>query len=157
KVLLRLEVAVHDELGDAGSRGDLVHRRGRVPALTERRGRRLQEGLAARGGPPHPRRRGRTKAACHGGTLAFTLSRVSNLVLSWSEAELLETDDIAEPLVAKGVRCHGGYTSDGRYVSPRTKNRVPAIAAWQQSHREQFGSEILTSPIADWPDVYPNV
>jgi hypothetical protein len=82
---------------------------------------------------------------------------VSNLVLSWSEAELLETDDIAEPLVAKGVRCHGGYTCDGRYVSPRTKNRVPAIAAWQQSHREQFGSEILASPIADWPDVYPNV
>ena len=34
---------------------------------------------------------------------------------------------------------------------------LPAIAAWQQSHREQFGTEILDAPIELWPEVYPNV
>jgi hypothetical protein len=51
------------------------------------------------------------------------------------------------------VRCHGGFAADGSYVSPRTKNRVPAIDAWQQSHREQFGTEILEAPIELWPEV----
>ena len=79
------------------------------------------------------------------------------LQLTFSERELLENHDVAEPLVAGGVRCHGGFDADGRYVSPRTRNRLPAIAIWQQSHREQFGTEILDAPIALWPDVYPNV
>ena len=77
--------------------------------------------------------------------------------LSWSEPELLAGHDIVEPLVAGGVRCHGGFTADGAYVSPRTKNRVPAIAAWQESHRQQFGTEIVDAPIELWPDVFPNV
>jgi hypothetical protein len=82
---------------------------------------------------------------------------VSNLQLTWSEAELLAGDEVAEPLVAGGVRCHGGFTDDGRYVSPRTKYRVPATKAWQQSHRELFGTEILDAPIELWPEVFPNV
>jgi hypothetical protein len=77
--------------------------------------------------------------------------------LTYSEPELLAGHDIEAPLVAAGVRCHGGFDADGRYVSPRTRNRVPAIAAWQQAHREQFGTEILDAPIALWPDVYPSV
>jgi len=82
---------------------------------------------------------------------------MSNLALEWSEAELLTTDDVVEPVIAGGVRCHGGYTSDGSYVSPRTKYRVPAIKAWQESHREQFGSEILDPPLEMWPEVFPSV
>jgi hypothetical protein len=82
---------------------------------------------------------------------------VSNLQLTWSEVELLANDDVAEPLVAGGVRCHGGFVDDGRYVSPRAKNRVPATKAWQQSHRELFGNEILDAPIEQWPDTFPNV
>jgi hypothetical protein len=77
--------------------------------------------------------------------------------LTWSEAELLAGDAVAEPLVAGGVRCHGGFTDDGRYVSPRTKYRVPATKAWQQSHQELFGTEILDAPIELWPEVFPNV
>jgi hypothetical protein len=80
-----------------------------------------------------------------------------SLQLSWSEQELLATDDVVEPLLAGGVRCHGGYTSDGTYVSPRTKHRVPAIAAWQQSHRDQFGTEILAAPLDLWPEPFPSV
>ncbi|HEX5096345.1 MAG TPA: hypothetical protein VFX21_10035 [Acidimicrobiia bacterium] len=82
---------------------------------------------------------------------------MSNLQLHWTEAELLATDDIAEPLIANGVHCHGGYRADGSYVSPRTKHRVPAIDAWQQSHREQFGTEIIDAPIDMWPPSYPSV
>ena len=82
---------------------------------------------------------------------------MSNLQLTWSEPELLANEVVAEPLVAGGVRCHGGFAGDGAYVSPRTKNRVPATKAWQQSHREQFGTEILDAPIELWPEVFPNV
>ena len=82
---------------------------------------------------------------------------MSNLQLTWSEPELLATGDLAEPLVAGGVRCHGGFDEDGRYVSPRTKFRVPATKAWQQAHREQFGTDVLDAPIELWPEVFPNV
>jgi hypothetical protein len=82
---------------------------------------------------------------------------VSNLQLTWSAPELLANEVVAEPLVVGGVRCHGGFAGDGGYVSPRTKNRVPATKAWQQSHREQFGTEILDAPIELWPEVFPNV
>ena len=82
---------------------------------------------------------------------------MAELPLTWTESELLADHDVVEPLVAGGVRCHGGFAADGSYVSPRTKNRVPAIAAWQQSHREQFGTEILDAPIELWPEVFPSV
>ncbi len=93
---------------------------------------------------------------CDGVTLAFTLPEV-NLQLNWSEQELLATDDVLEPNIANGVKCHGGYASDGTYVPPRTKNRIPAIENWQQAHREAFGTEILESPLDQWPAPYPNV
>jgi hypothetical protein len=82
---------------------------------------------------------------------------MSNLSVEWSEAELLATDDVVEPLIAGGVRCHGGYTETGAYVSPRTKYRAPAIRAWQQAHTERFGTEILAAPLELWPAVFPNV
>ena len=77
--------------------------------------------------------------------------------MHWTEAELLADDDVAEPLFAGGARCHGGFAADGAYVSPRTKFRVPATKAWQQAHRERFGTEILDAPIELWPEVFPNV
>jgi len=82
---------------------------------------------------------------------------VSNLQLTWSEAELLASDEVAEPLLADGVRRHGGFDAEGRYVSPRTKNRVPATKAWQQSHRDMFGGDILDAPIELWPEAFPSV
>jgi hypothetical protein len=80
-----------------------------------------------------------------------------DIQLTWTESELLAGHDVAEPLVAGGVRCHGGFAADGTYVSPRTRNRVPAIRAWQQSHRQQFGTEIVDAPLELWPEVFPNV
>jgi hypothetical protein len=74
----------------------------------------------------------------------------------FNEAELLSTHAVAEPLIAGGVRCHGGFESDGTYVSPRTLFRVPAIGAWQRQHRHTFGTEILHVPLETWPEHFPN-
>jgi hypothetical protein len=77
--------------------------------------------------------------------------------VTYSEAELLAEPDYVEPLVVGGVRCHGGFTGDGAYASPRTANRVPAIAAWQAKHRQDFGTDLLDLPLETWPSHYPNV
>jgi hypothetical protein len=82
---------------------------------------------------------------------------VSNLQTQWSEAELLATETVVEPLVVRGVRCHGGFDENGDYVSPRTKYRVPATSAWQEAHREVFGTDIIDAPLATWPVSYPDV
>ena len=82
---------------------------------------------------------------------------MSNLQLTYTETELLATDATVEPLFAAGRRCHGGFAVDGTYRSPRTRFRAPAIVAWQEHHREQFGGELLDVPLATWPDSYPNV
>ena len=36
--------------------------------------------------------------------------------LTYSEPELLESHEYAEPLVAGGRRCHGGFDDDGNYL-----------------------------------------
>ena len=77
--------------------------------------------------------------------------------VEFTEAELLADATVAEPLIAGGVRCHGGFDDEGNYVSPRTKHRVPGIEAWQEKHREEFGKEILDIPLETWPEHYPNV
>jgi hypothetical protein len=81
---------------------------------------------------------------------------MSNLQVDWSEAELLVSDPVAAPLVAGGVRCHGGFDSDGAYRSPRTRFRTAAIDAWQRRHQEEFGTELLDVPLDTWPESYPN-
>lgn len=75
----------------------------------------------------------------------------------FTKHELLESIEVAAPLVAGGVRCHGGFLDDGTYVSPRTKHRVPAIRAWQAQRAEHFGGELLDIGLDAWPPNYPNV
>ena len=82
---------------------------------------------------------------------------MTTLQTEYTYDELLESHRIAEPLFAGGVRCHGGFRDDGAYVSPRTKNRGPAIRAWQEQHREQFGTPLLDIALDTWPENYPNV
>jgi len=77
--------------------------------------------------------------------------------LEYTETELLENHAFTEPLIAGGVRCHGGFDDEGRYISPRTKHRVPAINAWQTAHARQFGTPLLDLPLETWPEHYPNV
>ena len=82
---------------------------------------------------------------------------MSDLQLSWTEHELLATAPVAEPLIAGGRLCHGGFDADGTYVTPRTLGRNPAVSAWQQNQREIFGTEIVSVPLDTWPETYPNV
>jgi hypothetical protein len=92
------------------------------------------------------------QAGASGGTEGEPMAQ-----LEYTEAELLRTHAVAAPLIAGGVRCHGGFTDEGTYVSPRTQFRVPAIEAWQEQHRATFGTEILDVPLATWPSHFPNV
>src|SRR5690349_10540932 len=71
--------------------------------------------------------------------------------LTYDEAELLASHDYEAPLIAGGVRCHGGFDADGAYVSPRTKHRAPAIANWQANHEATFGTELMGVPLDTWP------
>ena len=77
--------------------------------------------------------------------------------LEYTSEELLADPPIVEPLTAGGVLCHGGYLADGTYASPRTLNRLPALRAWQDKHREVFGTPVLDAPLDSWPGNYPNL
>ncbi len=77
--------------------------------------------------------------------------------VEFSEGELLADVAVTEPLVAGGRRCHGGFAEDGRYVSPRTKFRVPAIAAWGEQNCARFGTELVDAPLERWARSFPNV
>src|SRR5262245_42368631 len=77
--------------------------------------------------------------------------------VEFTAEELLADHPVVEPLVAGGVRCHGGFDADGRYVSPRTRFRAPAITAWQNQHRRLFGTDIVEVPLATWPEHFPNM
>jgi len=77
--------------------------------------------------------------------------------IDWSYEELLESHRVEEPLTAGGVRCHGGFDADGAYISPRTKNRWPAIRAWQEERAAQFGTPLLDIALDTWPGAYPSV
>lgn len=77
--------------------------------------------------------------------------------VTFSEDELLATHEVIEPLIAGGVVCHGGFDADGAYVSPRTRNRVPAISAWDAQRAAQFGTPKLDIGLDSWPEHFPNV
>ena len=75
----------------------------------------------------------------------------------YTEAELLANHPVAEPLIAGGRVCHGGFDEDGTYVSPRTLHRVPAVEAWRAKHARDFGGEVVDLPLDTWPAHFPNV
>jgi hypothetical protein len=77
--------------------------------------------------------------------------------VEFTAEELLADAPVVEPLLAGGVRCHGGFDADGAYVSPRTRFRVPAIEAWQQRHVELFAAPVLDVDMDMWPANFPNV
>jgi hypothetical protein len=76
--------------------------------------------------------------------------------LVFSRDELLASGSYEAPLIAGGLRCHGGFEADGRYRSPRTLHRGPAIAAWQ-ARLARDGQALLEIPRALMPPQYPNV
>ena len=81
---------------------------------------------------------------------------MSNLQLDWSADEILADPVVDEPFVVRGVVCHGGLT-DGAYLSPRTRFRSDAIAAWRQQHRDMFGTDVLDAPVDTFQPHYPSL
>lgn len=75
---------------------------------------------------------------------------------TFTREELLSTDPQLAPLIAGGVRCHGGFDADGSYRSPRTLHRAPAVRAWQERLALE-GHELVTIPEALIPPQYPSV
>lgn len=59
--------------------------------------------------------------------------------LTYTSDELHADVDYAERHMAGGQRLHGGFLADGTYEPPRTRNRVPAVAAWEAALRERGG------------------
>lgn len=51
--------------------------------------------------------------------------------LNYTWDELMASHAYARPQEEVGYRLHGGFDAAGRYVSPRTLNRWPAVKAWQ--------------------------
>jgi hypothetical protein len=82
---------------------------------------------------------------------------VTTAQVVFSEHELLQDHDDLEPLFAGGLLCHGGFDVEGTYVSPRTKNRWPAIHSWEEQRQAQFGTDLLDIPLGTWPESFPNI
>jgi hypothetical protein len=76
--------------------------------------------------------------------------------LSYSPEQLLDSGSYEEPLIAGGVRCHGGFDPQGRYRSPRTIHRMPAVQAWQD-RLARDGQSLLAIDSALMPPQFPNV
>lgn len=75
--------------------------------------------------------------------------------LEFTPQQLLSNLDVEEPLIANGVRCHGGFDASGRYHSPRTLHRTPAIEAWQAKLLGEGHSLVAIDP-ALMPPQYPS-
>ena len=77
--------------------------------------------------------------------------------LNFSTDEILANVPTREPLIVKGVKCHGGFDADGNYRSPRTAFRVPAIRAWQEQHVASSGTALFEIPADTVSPQVPNV
>ncbi len=77
--------------------------------------------------------------------------------LNFSTDEILANVPTREPLIVKGVKCHGGFDADGHYRSPRTAFRVPAIKAWQEQHVATSGTALFEIPADTVSPQVPNV
>lgn len=77
--------------------------------------------------------------------------------LRYSRDELIASHDFARPHEAGGYRLHGGFDAAGAYVSPRVRNRWPAVEAWSAA-LEARGWPLLdaTTSLLKLPN-YPNV
>jgi hypothetical protein len=82
---------------------------------------------------------------------------VGTAQVEFTEAELLADPEVTAPLIAGGVRCHGGFAEDGSYLPPRTRFRTAAIDAWSDENCERFGTELVDAPLERWEKTFPSV
>jgi len=78
--------------------------------------------------------------------------------LIFDSEELLASHRYEEPLVLNDRRMHGGFDGNGRYVSPRTLHRQPAIEAWKAKlAQDSDGMPLIDCPPDFFAEFYPNV
>ena len=65
--------------------------------------------------------------------------------LVYTAEEILADHPFAAPHIEAGYRLHGGLDAQGRYVSPRTLHRWPAIRAWSDALTARGGTLIDSS------------
>lgn len=81
--------------------------------------------------------------------------------LNYSQAEIEAEDDFAVPHIECGLKLHGGFSSQGKYISPRTKYRWTAINAWHEQLTQrgvpivEATTKLLTEP--NFPNVAQQV
>jgi hypothetical protein len=59
--------------------------------------------------------------------------------LIFSEEELYAEAPVETPHLANGVRMHGGFDGEGRYVPPRSGGRREAMSAWTKALKDRGG------------------
>lgn len=76
--------------------------------------------------------------------------------LVFSRDEILAHHDYAKPHLEAGYRLHGGFDANGKYISPRTLNRWPAIHAWGEALKARGNDLVDSSQQLLKRDSYPN-
>ena len=76
--------------------------------------------------------------------------------LRYSRDSLLASHAYARPHEEAGYRLHGGFDAEGRYVSPRTLGRWPAVKAWNAALEARGGELIDASGKLLERDGYPS-
>jgi hypothetical protein len=66
--------------------------------------------------------------------------------LSYSTEEILAHHPYAKPHSEAGYKLHGGFDVDGKYISPRTLHRWPAIQAWGDALKSRGHDIVDASP-----------
>ncbi len=77
--------------------------------------------------------------------------------LRYSTAEILADHPFVRPNHFGARKLHGGYDAAGRYVSPRTLNRWPAIQGWRERLLADGGKLIDASTRILHAPHYPNL
>jgi hypothetical protein len=77
--------------------------------------------------------------------------------LTYAREELLANHKFARPHVEAGYRLHGGFDEMGRYTSPRTLHRWPAIRAWSEALKHRGHSLVDSSQQLLQREHYPNL
>ncbi len=77
--------------------------------------------------------------------------------LTYSKSEILADHDYARPHMEAGYKLHGGFDAAGKYISPRTLHRWPAIEAWSEALKGRGHDVIDSSQQLMVNGTFPNV
>lgn len=77
--------------------------------------------------------------------------------LNYTSEEILAEHPYVKPHVEAGYTLHGGFDSEGHYISPRTLHRWPAIRAWSEALKARGGTLIDSSQQLMVRGNFPNV